>query len=149
MTKDTFRHAVGSHLHIEELSMNMHLFLRPHCWAFIGLSLLTGAALAQPSGGDQGAPGGAERRRVPPPEDIAACKGKTAGAECSFTGRNNDTLTGTCLAPPPRRTVPPSDQAATNNPPGNASEQGAPPPLACRPPRGARPAPDGGPPGQH
>ena len=32
----------------------------------------------------------------PPPEAIAACKGKTEGATVSFTGRGGETLTGTC-----------------------------------------------------
>ena len=32
----------------------------------------------------------------PPPEAIAACKGKTEGTTVSFTGRGGETLTGTC-----------------------------------------------------
>jgi hypothetical protein len=120
--------------------MNMHLFLRPQLWALFGLSLLTAAVQAQPSGGDQGGPDGG-RRHGPPPEAIAACKGKTAGADCSFTGRHDDTLTGTCFAPPAHPAGLPSDQSATSSPSGKSSDL----PLACRPARGG---PGGGPP-QH
>jgi hypothetical protein len=50
-----------------------------------------------PSGGASG-PGA--RPMGPPPEAIAACKGKTVGATASFTGRNGETMSGTCqLAP--------------------------------------------------
>ena len=45
-------------------------------------------------------PGGGEGRRGPPPEAIEACQGKSANAPCSFTGRYDDTLEGTCFAPP-------------------------------------------------
>ncbi len=40
----------------------------------------------------------AEGRRPPgpPPEAIAACTGKSEGAEVSFTGRNGETLSGIC-----------------------------------------------------
>lgn len=125
--------------------MNMRLFRRPHLWAFIGLSVLTPGALGQPSGGDQGSPGGGWHRHGPPPEAIAACKGKTAGADCSFTGRHDDTLTGTCFAPPVRQAGPPSDQPSMNSPSDKASDQGT-PPLACRPARGR---PGGGAQAQH
>jgi hypothetical protein len=123
--------------------MNMRLFQRPHLWLSIGLSVLTVAAVAQPS--DQGSPASGGRRHGPPPEAIAACKGKTAGAECSFSGRHDDPLTGTCFAPPARRAGPPSDQTAANGPSGKSGEQGD-LPLACRPNRGG---PGGGPPPQH
>ena len=39
-------------------------------------------------------------RRGPPPAAIDACKGKSAGVQCSFIGRNSQTRTGTCFAPP-------------------------------------------------
>jgi hypothetical protein len=65
----------------------------------------------------QGAPQGGHRHG-PPPEALAACAGKAAGATCGFTGRRNEALTGTCFAPPRRE-----DAGAT---------QGA-LPLACRP----------------
>lgn len=54
---------------------------------------------AAPSGtqGQAGPP-----RHGPPPEAIAACQGKSAGAACSFTGREGRALTGTCFVPPPR-----------------------------------------------
>jgi hypothetical protein len=36
----------------------------------------------------------------PPPQAIAACKGSSSGASCSFVGRENQTLSGVCFAPP-------------------------------------------------
>jgi hypothetical protein len=129
----------------KESSMKTRCVLCTRLWPLVGLSVFAIVAVAQPSGGEQGSPGSGGRRHGPPPEAIAACKGKTAGAECSFTGRQNDTITGTCFAPPARRTGPPNDQTATNTSPGNAREQGD-LPLACRPARGA---PGGGPPPQH
>jgi hypothetical protein len=45
-------------------------------------------------------PGGGEGRRGPPPEAIEACEGKSANDPCSFTGRRDDTIEGTCFAPP-------------------------------------------------
>jgi hypothetical protein len=125
--------------------MKMRYFQGIHLWVFAGLCVLTIAALAQPSGGGQSGPGGGERPHGPPPEAVAACKGKIAGAECSFTGRQNNPLTGTCFAPPARRAGPPSDQTAMNNSPGKPSEQGD-VPLACRPKRGG---PGDGLPPQH
>lgn len=125
--------------------MNTDLFRRSRLWTIVGLSTLTGAVMAQPSGGDQNGPGGGGHRHGPPPEAVAACKGMTAGADCSFTGRHDDTLTGTCVAPPAHRAAPPSDQAATNSTSGKSSEQGD-LPLACRPARGG---PGGGAPQQH
>lgn len=52
------------------------------------LSLICLAAAAQDH------PGG--RPHGPPPEAIAACKGKAVGDSVSFTGRRGETLTGTC-----------------------------------------------------
>lgn len=46
-------------------------------------------------GPDDAGPGPAGRRG-PPPESFSACEGKADGAECSFTGRRGDTLTGAC-----------------------------------------------------
>jgi hypothetical protein len=53
---------------------------------------------AQPGGPGPGGQNGPHRG--PPPAAIDACKGKAAGAQCSFVGRNNQTLTGTCFVPP-------------------------------------------------
>jgi hypothetical protein len=44
---------------------------------------------------DQAPPQGG-KPPAPPPEAIAACNGKAEGATASFTGRNGETLTGTC-----------------------------------------------------
>lgn len=82
--------------------------------------------------GGQGAGGmgpggqyGERHHRPPPPEAIAACQGKASGAACSFTGRENRALTGTCFAPPQ----------------GNGENH----PLACRPSRPGGPGGQGRP----
>lgn len=66
---------------------------------------------AAPASGAGGPPPG------PPPEAIAACQGKTAGTQVTFSGRNGESFTGVCQlingvlaarpagngGPPPRR----------------------------------------------
>ena len=96
---------------------------------------------------NQGGPGmgqgGGQQHKGPPPEAIEACRGKSAGTACSFTGRNGESLGGTCFAPPERGQGPrgaasnqnaPGNSAA-NNANGNQNVQGH-PPIACRPDRG-------------
>lgn len=39
------------------------------------------------------------KRWGPPAEALAACKGKAAGAECSFQSPHGDNVSGTCFAP--------------------------------------------------
>ncbi len=78
----------------------------------------TSSSFAQPSG--QGGQGGGDRPHGPPPEAIAACKGKSADAACSFTNREGDKRTGTCFAPPAREG-------------DSAGKSGGERPLACRP----------------
>jgi hypothetical protein len=78
--------------------------------------------LAQAGGNQQKtqSPGqGGPEHHGPPPAAIAACKGLASGAGCSFVGRENQSLSGTCFSPRTDR------------------------PLACRPPRGARGAKGG------
>lgn len=58
---------------------------------FLVLASLATMACAQPNRG--------EGRRGPPPEAIEACAGKSADDPCSFTGRRDDTIEGTCFAP--------------------------------------------------
>ena len=99
---------------------------------FVALILagMTTAASAQPNdsqGGGQGntvmdgrggsdmGPGGGQHPHGPPPQAIDACKDKSSGASCSFVGRENQTVSGSCFAPP-----------GENHP------------LACRPDRGAK-----------
>ena len=82
--------------------------------------------------GQESGPGG--HRHGPPPEAFAACQGKASGGVCSFTGRRNEKLAGTCFAPPAGG--PGAKPAA-----GGAADQ---PRLACRPDRG----PDMGGPGR-
>jgi len=91
-------------------------------------------AQAQPAPGNgagnapANAPGSSEPpRHGPPPEAMAACKGKAVGDSCSFVGRRGETLTGSCFTPPAM------PQAAGN---GNGQNR----PVACRPPH---------PPGEH
>lgn len=96
-------------------------------WLPIALSLACiGAAQAQPADG-----GGAPPRGGPPAEAVAACKGKTSGASCSFTGRQNETLSGTCDSPPEG----PPGSSNTNS---SSSSSGT---LACRPARPSGPPP--------
>ena len=59
---------------------------------FLGALLLALplAALAADPPPSQGKPSG------PPPEAVAACKGKAEGAAASFSGRNGETVSGTC-----------------------------------------------------
>jgi len=40
------------------------------------------------------------RPHGPPPEAIEACADLAEGDTCSFTGRRNDEVKGTCMAPP-------------------------------------------------
>lgn len=87
--------------------------------------------------GNQGAPGmgqggGQQQRKGPPPQAIEACKGKSSGAVCSFTGRNNQTVNGSCFAPPPA-----GGQTSAPNSSGASGAQGNHPP-ACRPQQGGQ-----------
>lgn len=63
-------------------------------FALLSLLLATSYALAQSS---------KERHRPMriPQEALAACSQLQQGDSCSFTGRHNDTITGTCVTPPP------------------------------------------------
>ena len=46
-------------------------------------------------------PSGPEREGPPrpPPEAIQACEGMDSGEACAFTGRQGETLSGTCFTP--------------------------------------------------
>lgn len=55
---------------------------------------------AAPTSSARPDPGGGMRPHMPPPEAVDACEGKQADAECSFTGRRNDIVVGTCITPP-------------------------------------------------
>jgi len=63
----------------------------------IAILVLLLAGLATTASAQTGPGGG---RRGPPPQAIQACEGKSANDSCSFTGRNDETLTGICSAPP-------------------------------------------------
>ena len=54
--------------------------------------LYTSLSCAAPN--DRGRPQG------PPPEAIDACANLSEGDSCSFTGRRDDTVEGTCMRPP-------------------------------------------------
>lgn len=70
----------------------------PGASRWLALGLLLAASVCQaadsappsPPGGAKGQPPG------PPPEAIAACQGKAVGATASFTGRNGETISGSC-----------------------------------------------------
>jgi hypothetical protein len=55
--------------------------------------MLSSLAFAQ-----EGPPGGRGPPRRPPPEALAACEGKSAGASCSFSHESHS-VSGTCFAP--------------------------------------------------
>ena len=93
--------------------------------ALLLLSLAT-TVCAQPQGRGQDAQAGSgvgeqapDRPHGPPPEAVDACRGKAVGATCSFTGRDNEKLNGTCFAPPAAKAGAVADQASR--------------PAACRP----------------
>ncbi|MDD0809457.1 hypothetical protein PSQ20_03855 [Curvibacter sp. RS43] len=86
-------------------------------WAALGLCSL--AAQAQ-NGPPSGQPPG------PPPEAVAACTGKTVGTACSFTGRQNDTLSGQCATAP---SGPPGSSSSSASSSSSSSSST----LACRP----------------
>jgi len=78
----------------------------------------------QPASAQQGAsgaqgPSGPARAgapRTPPPEAVAACSGRSAGASCTFQHKDR-TETGTCFTPDPSLPIackpvrPPRDEA--------------------------------------
>ena len=45
------------------------------------------------------------KRRGPPPEALNACADAQEGDSCSFTGRQEKELTGTCIVPPRNREI--------------------------------------------
>jgi len=87
------------------------------CTLFAALTIagMTTIAIAQttPPGGrnGEGEGSGGGERRGPPPQAIEACKGKSSGDTCSFSGRDKTEHAGKCFTPNPDH------------------------PLACRPPR--------------
>ena len=105
-----------------------------------GSSSQSGAGQERPGGGGQssqqgGAQGGGQqggqRSPRPPREAVDACQGKASGAACSFVGRENQSLAGTCFAPPAK-----------------GDRDKGPPPLACRPANHGQGGGQGGPGGQ-
>lgn len=75
----------------------------------------------RPDGPPGGQPDG--RPHGPPPEAIAACKGKAEGAKAQFTGRRGELVSGTCkklgnvVAVLPAGVPPPAGNPAQGNPP--------------------------------
>lgn len=86
------------------------------------LALAAHLAQAQPSSSEDGQ---RPPRGGPPPEAVAACKGKASGASCSFSGRQNETVSGTCDSP----SGPPPGSSNTSN----SSSSSTASVLACRP----------------
>lgn len=68
------------------------------------------AAIANPDS-DRG------ERRGPPPEALEACASLSEGDACGFSGRDGETLAGTCFAPP-------SDDVELACRPDNAPDRG-------------------------
>jgi hypothetical protein len=91
--------------------------------ASILVSLALGA-LAAPLAAQDGRP----PRGGPPPEALAACASRSAGAACSFTGRGGERITGTCFTP--ASTLPLACRPAGGPGPHGRGPQGAPPPEA-------------------
>lgn len=60
------------------------------------LSILSLSAMAQTSGSSGPAMPPNGQPPAPPPEAIAACSGKTAGAQVQFTVRSGVQITGVC-----------------------------------------------------
>jgi hypothetical protein len=57
-------------------------------------STLAGAALT--ASAQNGGPPADGKPPAPPPEAVAACKGKTEGTKVQFTGRRGETVNGVC-----------------------------------------------------
>ena len=84
------------------------------------LALAPLAALAQDGPAGNPPPDGAvPGHRGPPPEAIAACKGKAVGAQASFVDRGGRTVSGACMqmgdvvaVPPPHGGHGPRDAAS-------------------------------------
>ncbi len=60
------------------------------CLLLAGTAHAAGSAASAPTDQPGGQPAG------PPPEAVAACKGKTEGTQVSFSARGGETLTGVC-----------------------------------------------------
>ena len=58
------------------------------------------ASMATASVSYAAGPGDRGRPQGPPPEAIQACASLSEGAVCSFTGRRNDEIKGTCIVLP-------------------------------------------------
>ncbi len=86
---------------------------------------------SQQGGAQGGGQQGGQRPPRPPREAVDACQGKASGAACSFVGRENQSLAGTCFAPPAK-----------------GDRDKGPPPLACRPANHGQGGGQGGPGGQ-
>ncbi|GEM_PF-4840984 len=66
----------------------------------LGSNHQIGQSSDKQSGGESGPGQGQQgKHRGPPPEALAACEGKSSGAECSFQSPRGDTVSGTCFAP--------------------------------------------------
>src|SRR5207245_8807784 len=80
----------------------------------------------------QGGPPAGGAPHGPPPEAIAACKGKAIGSNASFTDRGGRTISGPCTQMGDVVAVPPPARAAGDKggpPPARAAgDKGGPPP---------------------
>lgn len=67
--------------------------------------------------------GGGGRHHGPPPEAIDVCEGKKENAQCSFSGRGNDTVKGTCITPPGREELVCAPEGGSSNRPSRSGER--------------------------
>lgn len=67
-----------------------------HNLALIALLTVVGATVACAEPDDSGY---GNQRRGPPPQALEACEALVEGDPCSFTGRNEEQLSGNCFSP--------------------------------------------------
>lgn len=65
----------------------------------IAMLALVGATGASAESDDSGSGQQRQGRRGPPPQALEACEAMVEGDPCSFTGRNEEQLNGTCFSP--------------------------------------------------
>ncbi|MFW2403926.1 MAG: hypothetical protein ACN4GT_04095 [Gammaproteobacteria bacterium] len=65
----------------------------------LAMLALVGATAAYAESNDSGYGQQRQARRGPPPQALEACEALIEGDACSFTGRNDEVLNGTCFSP--------------------------------------------------
>ncbi|MBT8440895.1 MAG: hypothetical protein KJO76_00805 [Gammaproteobacteria bacterium] len=67
--------------------------------ALIAMLTLVGSNAAYAESDDSGYGNQRQGRRGPPPQALEACEALVEGDPCSFTGRNEEQLNGSCFSP--------------------------------------------------